>query len=119
MLTLIGLDDYGTLLKRGREFNEKNYYVFYLYHYIYTIMCNNLSFPFAKQLAISVKSGDRTNSNDPNAYINEKENKSSIRHRTPFYHDIPRQSFFNINHVKHNLCLYDPHFYNRIHKISP
>ncbi len=24
MLTLIGLDDYGTLLKRGREFNEKN-----------------------------------------------------------------------------------------------
>lgn len=119
MLTLIGLDDYGTLLKRGREFNEEKYYVFYLYHYIYTIMCNNRSFAFAKQLAICVKSVDRTNSNDPNAYINEKENKSSIRHRTPFYHDIPRQSFFYISHVNYNLFHYDSRFYNRIHKISP
>jgi hypothetical protein len=33
MLTLIGLDDYGTLLKRGREFNEKN-----IMYFIYTII---------------------------------------------------------------------------------
>lgn len=70
-------------------------------------MFNKRSFALEKPLARSVKSVDRTNSNVPNDYINEKENTSSIRHRTLFYHDIPRQYVFYINHVNYNLFHYD------------
>lgn len=35
-------------------------------------MCNNRNFIVARKLAVSVKSVDRTNSTDPDVYINEK-----------------------------------------------
>ena len=47
-------------------------------------MCNNRNFIVARKLAVSVKSVDRTNSTDPDVYINEKKNKSSLRHRASF-----------------------------------